>query len=146
MLRLAGINGFSRWKAIQPETVAPRRLPDGLIEVWFPGQDESTWVLMEIETYPDADVDRQVHDDLKLICVDRGIVPEVASLILKPKGKLAVEGGTERTIGSGRTRLSGSWPVVRLWELEAEDLFALGDVGLVPGFRSREACSRPSKC
>jgi hypothetical protein len=132
LLRLAGITGFSAWRALQPETVAPRRLADGLLEVQFPGEVEPMWVLVEIEAYPDSDMDRQVFDDLMLIAVDRKIVPEVISLILKPKGNLTVAGSVERTSPRGRTRLSGSWPVVRLWELDADTLLNEGDAGLIP--------------
>src|SRR3954470_16426639 len=98
VLRLGGITGFKSWTAIQPETVAPRRLPDGLIEVWFPSDPKPALVLIEIETYPDKDVDHQVFDDLMLIALERGIVTEVVSLVLKPKGKLAaaVRGSAER--------------------------------------------------
>lgn len=32
----------------------------------------------------------------------------------------------------GRTRVSGSWPVVRLWELSADDLLAMNDPGVIP--------------
>jgi hypothetical protein len=132
ILRLAGFTGFSSWKALHSETVAPRRLPDGLLEVRFPGVPEPVLVLVEVETYPDSDVDRQVLDDLMVIALDRGSVPEVVSLVLKPKGKLAVSGSAALTSARGGTRVSGSWPVVRLWELEADQLFAAGDVGLIP--------------
>src|SRR5262245_24104334 len=132
VLKLAGLTGFTAWRALQPETVAPRRLPDGLLEVRFPGESDPTLVLVEIETYPDADADRQVLDDLMLIAVDRKVVPEVVSLVLKPKGNLTVAGNSERTSSRGGTRLGGSWPVVRLWELEAESLLASPDVGLIP--------------
>src|SRR5690349_11394953 len=110
ILRLGGITGFTAWKALQPETVAPRRLPDGVIEVRFPGDPEPRLVLVEIETYPDADADRQVLDDLMLIAVDRRVVPEVVALVLKPKGKLVVTGAAERTSPRGQTRVGGSWP------------------------------------
>ncbi|MCI0699517.1 MAG: hypothetical protein L0241_00330 [Planctomycetia bacterium] len=132
ILKLAGITGFTSWKALQAETVAPRRLPDGLLEVRFAGSPEPMWVLVEIETYPDSDADRQVLDDLMLIAVDRKIVPEVVSLVLKPKGNLTVTGAAERKSPRGGTKLGGSWPVVRLWELEAETLFNAGDPGLIP--------------
>jgi hypothetical protein len=132
ILRLGGITDFSSWKALHAETVAPRRLPDGLIEVRFPGTKEPIFVLVEIETYPDSDADRQVLDDLMLIAVDRKIVPEVVSLVLKPKGKLVVTGAAERVGPRGGTKLGGSWPVVRLWELEAETLLASPDVGVIP--------------
>jgi hypothetical protein len=132
VLKLAGITGFSTWKALQPETVAPRRLPDGLLEVRFPGETAPTLVLVEIETYPDAEADRQVLDDVMLIAVDRKVVPEVVSLVLKPKGNLVVTGAAGRASVRGGTRVSGSWPVVRLWEQDAEALLSAGDAGLVP--------------
>lgn len=132
ILKLGGITGFTAWRAVQPETVDPRRLPDGLIEVRFAGEAQPTWVLVEIETYPDSAADQQVLDDLMLIAVDRKIVPEVVSLVLKPKGNLTVVGTVERTSPRGRTKMRGSWPVVRLWELEADTLLKTGDVGLIP--------------
>lgn len=132
VLRLGGITGFSAWRALQAETVAPRRLPDGLLEVRFPGEDAPTLVLIEIETYPDSDADRQVLDDLMLIAVDRNTVPEVVSLVLKPKGKMTVAGASERVSPRGRVRIGGSWPVVRLWELDAEQLLASPDAGVIP--------------
>ncbi len=132
ILKLAGLTDFRSWKALQAETVAPRRLPDGLLEVRFADQAKPSWVLVEIETYPDSDADTQVFEDLMLIRVDRKVVPEVVSLVLKPKGNLTVAGAVEARSASGRTKLGGSWPVVRLWELEADQLLAAGDVGLVP--------------
>jgi hypothetical protein len=47
------------------------------------------------ETYPDAEVDRQLLDDLMLIAVERRMVPEVVSLVLKPKGNLIVAGASD---------------------------------------------------
>ena len=132
ILKLCGITGFTTWKAVMSETVAPRRLPDGLIEVRFPNQTDPTLILVEIETYPGNDVDSQVLDDLMLIAVDKKVVPEVVSLVLKPKGNLTVSGTAAVTSRSGRVRLSGSWSVIRLWELDAETLFSAGDPGLIP--------------
>lgn len=132
ILKLAGLTGFTTWKPLQAETVAPRRLPDGLLEVRFPAEADPRLVLVEIETYPDRGVEPQVLDDLMLLAVERRVVPEVVSLVLRPKGQATVEGRIERTSPSGRTRLGGSWPVVRLWELTADALLADGDVGLVP--------------
>lgn len=132
VLRLGGITGFTSWKALQPETVAPRRSPDGLIEVHFPGVEEPRLVLVEIETYPDSEVARQIFDDIMLMLLERKVVPEVVSLVLKPKGHLTVSGNLERASAGGGTRITGSWPVVRMWELEAETLLAANDVGLIP--------------
>jgi hypothetical protein len=89
-------------------------------------------VLVEIESYADSDADRQILEDLMLILVDRDVVPEVISLILKPKGNVTVAGSAERSSVQGKTKVRGSWPMVRLWEMEADQLLAAGDPGLIP--------------
>lgn len=128
ILHLAGITGFTRWQALPAETVAPKRLPDGLIEVWFPGQRHPDLVLVEIETYPDKDVDRQVFEDLEVVHLTRGITPEVACLVLKPKGNLVVTGSATRSSRRGSTTVTARWPVVNLWEVDADDLL----LGVIP--------------
>ncbi len=40
ILRLAGIADIATWRPLQAEVVQPRRLPDGLIEVYHRGQIE----------------------------------------------------------------------------------------------------------
>lgn len=132
LLTLAGLTGFSSWKPVQSEVVAPRRLPDGLLEVRFPGAAQPTLVLVEIETYPDADVAQQVFDDVMLVSVDRRVVPEVVSLVLKPKGNLTAANTVTRHSPQGGTTITGAWKVVRLWELEAEVLLREDNAGLVP--------------
>lgn len=132
VLRLAGITGFTRWHALPPEAVAPRRLPDGLIEVWFPGRTHPDLVLVEIETYPDKDVDRQVFEDLEAVHRTRGVTPEVVCLALKPKGHLVVTGTATRAGRRGSTTVTATWPVVNLWEVDAEELLGQGDPGLIP--------------
>jgi len=102
------------------------------MQVRFAEQLEFTLVLVEIESYPNADADRQVFEDVALIYLEHHQVPEVISLVLKPKGHQRVSGQCERTSQLGHTRLSGTWPVVELWEWEAEELFADGDIGLIP--------------
>ena len=132
ILKLAGYTGFHEWKHKPSEVVAPRRFPDGLMQVRFAGQSEFALVLVEIESYPNADADRQVLEDVALIYLEHHRVPEVISLVLKPKGHQRVSGQCERTSQLGHTRLSGTWPVIELWEWEAEELFADGDIGLIP--------------
>lgn len=132
ILKLAGVSGFTTWRLLSNEVVAPRRVLDGLLEVTFQEEASPTLVLVEIESYPGSDADRQVFDDVLLVTLEHGKVPEVLSLVLKPKGNVEVSGGQERVSQRGGTRLSGSWPVVRMWELDADDLLGGGDVGLVP--------------
>lgn len=132
ILKLAGITGFTQWRALQSETVAPRRLPDGLLEVRFPDHPDPVLVLIEIEAYPSADADRQVFEDVAIVFLERRRVPEVVSPVLKPKGQAEVSGTIQHASVRNTTRIGGSWPVVQLWELTAEQLLADGDAGLIP--------------
>ncbi|MFO0823956.1 MAG: hypothetical protein U0792_12740 [Gemmataceae bacterium] len=84
------------------------------------------------KTYAASDVDQKVLEDMMLIAVDRKVMPDVVSLVLKPKGNLTVSGSAACVSRRGGTRVNGTWPVVRLWELEAEALLSAGDVGLIP--------------
>jgi hypothetical protein len=63
-----------------------------------------------------------------IVVLERGVV----SLVLKPKGNVRVTGTSERASRSGRVRFGGAWPVVQLWELDAERLLTDPDVGVVP--------------
>jgi len=132
ILRLAGIAGFAEWKAIVPETVAPRRLPDGLLEVRFRDRSDPSLVLVEVETYPASDVDPQTFEDILIVRLEKRRLPEVVCVVLKQRGHVAVNGHVGETSAGGLTRLAADWRVVRLWELEADDLLASGDIGLVP--------------
>ncbi len=132
ILRLAGVTGFTAFRAVQAEVVSPRRLPDGLLDVSFSGEENLTPFLVEIVTYADRRADAQVLDDILLVTLDRQIVPEVISLILHPRGNAQVQGRLQRASRRGLTRLQADWRVVELWTVEAESLLAAGDVGLIP--------------
>ena len=132
ILSLGGHRKVLTWRTIQAELVAPRRLPDGLIEATFADSTESELFLIEIETYSNNDMDRQVFEDLLLIALDRGIIPDVITLVLRPKGNVQPEGRHERVSRRMTARLGGSWQVVELWKLQAADLLATNDVGLIP--------------
>jgi hypothetical protein len=142
VVRLAGITGFTSWRHLTSEVVAPRRLLDGLIELRFPNEPTPTLVLVEIESYADSDADRQVLDDLLLVAVERGAVPEVVSLVLKPKGNVRVTGTDERFSRSRRVRFNATWPVVQLWELDADGCSPTRTWGWCRGCRSPAARSR----
>jgi hypothetical protein len=145
ILKLAGLTGFTSWRAVETETVAPRRLPDGLLEVQFADSDKPTLVLIEIETYPDRTADRQVFDDLMLIALERRVIPEVVSVVLRPKGNVQLAGGVERASPRGTTQLTGAWPVVRLWDLSDEELLQFNDVGLVPWLPLTQTARKPEE-
>ncbi len=73
ILKLAGYKEFLEWKHKPSEVVAPRRFPDGLMQVRFARQSEFTLVLVEIESYPNVDADRQVLEDVALIYISNTI-------------------------------------------------------------------------
>jgi hypothetical protein len=132
LLRLGGVYGFRSWRATPTDVVLPKQAPDGLLEVFFPDQPHADLVLIEIETYPLSDHAQQVLDDLTLVLGARGVLPEVISLILRPRGQLRVAGHHERVSRLGHSRVEFRWTVVELWTLAAADLLAVNDVGLIP--------------
>jgi hypothetical protein len=132
ILRLAGIIGILSWRPLQSELVQPRRLPDGLIEALLPGRDRPDLFILEIATYPESRLIEQAVRDAALVYLDRGVLPEVFTLILHPKGKLRIRGGADLQSPRTWTRWRLSWKVVELWNFPARDLLDAHDVGLVP--------------
>ena len=132
LFRLAGVTGFRAWRAVQPEVVQPRQLPDGLLEVSFPDQETPDWFLVEIATYPERRVEEQALRDALLVYLDRRVLPEVITLVLHPKGAFRLTGRERLDSRLGMTQVTWGWRVIELWTLPARDLLAAGDVGLVP--------------
>lgn len=132
ILRLAGVTGFHAWKAIAPELVAPRQFPDGVLEVTFPSRTGPDPFILEIATYPDERVYEQVLRDALLVLLHRRVVPEVITLVLRPKGNLRVSETQQVSSPHGFTQLTLRSRVVELWTLSATELLAANDVGLIP--------------
>jgi hypothetical protein len=132
ILRIGGISGFTAWRAAHAEWAHRRQLPDGLLEVTFPGQPQADLFIIEVSTYPDARAEEQAARDAHLVWLDRRVVPEVITLVLHPKGDLRVSGQWLQTSRHGMTRLACGWRVIELWTLAAEQLLAINDVGVVP--------------
>jgi hypothetical protein len=132
LLRVGGVHGFTAWRAAATEVVLPKRAPDGLLEVFFPDQPRPDLFLLEIETYPEREHERQVLDDLTLVPAARGVLPDVISLILRPRGQFRLTGRQEVTSQHGCSRIEFNWKVIELWTLAATDLLAANDVGLIP--------------
>jgi predicted transposase YdaD len=118
--------------ALQAEVVQPRQLPDGLIEALLQGQLEPSLFVLELATYPESRIAKQVVRDMTLVYLDRRIVPDVITLVLHPKGNLQVTGSLEMMSPGGMTHWSVRWKVVQLWSIPAETLLDAHDVGLIP--------------
>jgi len=87
MLWLARVKNIQAWRPAQAEVVQPRRLPDGLLEVRLEDETKDDLFLLEVATYPERRVGQQMTDDLLLVYLDRGQLPEAVTLVLRPKGK-----------------------------------------------------------
>ena len=132
MLRLAAIDNIAAWRPAQAEVVQPRRLPDGLLEVRLKGESQDDLFLIEVATYPERRVAQQLTDDLMLVYLDQGELPEAVAFVLRPKGKYRVPQGRDLRSRHGLSACRLKWRVVELWKIPAEQLLAVGDVGLIP--------------
>lgn len=132
VLSLGGVSDIRRCRALQAEIVQPRQLPDGLLEVFFRGQAKADYVLVEVATYPEKRALRQAFDDLTLAYQQLKVVPELLMLVLRPRGRFRVSGQHELRSRLGWSQLGCGWKVVELWTLQAEELLADPDVGVVP--------------
>jgi len=132
ILRMAGVHDIPAWTPLQAELVVVRRFPDGVLEVPCPGRAQPDIFILEIATDPDARVPSQAVHDTALVYLERKIVPEVIVVFLREKGH--VEPASSVTLHSrrGLTRWDLSWKAVKLWEVPAEELLGMGDVGLLP--------------
>src|ERR1700722_18040006 len=86
ILHLAGVEGFTAWRSRRAEIVQPRKLPDGFLEADFPDRDQPVPFLVEMATYPERRVVQQAVDDALIVYLDRGMLPEVVIVNLRPKG------------------------------------------------------------
>jgi hypothetical protein len=132
ILRLSGVGGVKSWRSLQADLVQPRRLPDGLLEVYFDDREAADLFIVEIATYPEQRVQTQVLRDSMLVFLDRDQLPEVLTLILQPRGNFRVTGSVELQSRHGLSRWSVRWRVVELWTLSAQELLGANDIGLLP--------------
>lgn len=132
ILHLGGVGQIKSWRALQAELVQPRKLPDGLLEVEFFGQSGKHLFLLEISTYPENRVAFDLVEDLFHVYLDRGVLPEVLTLVLYPRGNVRIADRATLRSPLGWSELQASWRVVELWTLPADALLAADDPGLVP--------------
>ena len=100
ILYLAGERDVRSCRARQPEVVQPRQLPDGLLEVNFPGQTESDLFVIEVATYPerraaDHSVARLRVGEAPIALYNRPVPAELERLLddLNPPQREAVTAG-----------------------------------------------------
>src|SRR4051812_30011394 len=76
ILRMAGVRGVTAWVVEEAKLGTPQRLPAGIVRVMFADRSHPVTYLIEMETYANADADRQMFEDLLLGRIDRGVIPE----------------------------------------------------------------------
>ena len=114
MLRLAKVKNIRAWRPAQAEVVQPRRLPDGLLEVRLEDETEDDLFLLEVATYPERRVGKQLTGDLMLVYLDRGELPEAVTLVLRPKGKYRIPRSRNLRSRHGLSSCRLKWRVVEL--------------------------------
>src|SRR5215208_6700233 len=92
ILRLGGVEDVFCCRALQAEVVQPRKLPDGILEVYRRGHSKSSLVVVEVSTYAEARIRKQALDALLLVYHVRGVLPDVINIVLRPKGRAATRG------------------------------------------------------
>jgi hypothetical protein len=132
ILRMAGVRDIETWTPRQAELVLPRQLPDGVLEVRERGRTEADIYIVEMAAYPDARVPSQAVRDAALGLLERNVLPEVLVVFLHEKGNVPAADSIELRSRKGFTTLNLRWRAIKLWEIPAEDLFGLEDVGLLP--------------
>ena len=132
ILRLTGVEDVVAWEPLQAEVVQPAQLPDGLLQVRRAGAEEPELYLLEIATYPEERLRRQLLRDTLLVQLDREVLPEVVAVVLSARGNLQAARGASLRSPRGGTELEVRWRVVEMWTLPAEELLATGDAGLMP--------------
>jgi hypothetical protein len=143
VLRLSGVSGFLSWRSVRSELTHPRQLPDGLLEATFPGQAEPALYVVEVATYTERRAEEEAARNAMLVFLERGVVPEVLTVVLRPRGNLRVTGDWQLASGSGRTRITVRSVVVEMWTQSADALLATGDVGLGPWATLAETTEPP---
>ena len=83
-------------------------------------------------SHPDARVPSQAVRDTALVYLQRGVLPEVIAVFLREKGNVPAADSVELQSRRGFTKWSLRWKAIKLWEVPAEKLLAVGDVSLVP--------------
>src|SRR5205085_973280 len=129
---LGGRRDVVSCKSVNAELVQSRQLPDGLLELTLTGRRDPVLLLVEFCTYPESRVPQQMHDDIQMVRQARGVLPDALALVLCRKGKLEVARRHEEVSELGFTHSGVGWKVQELWKLDAEEMLASPDVGVVP--------------
>ena len=131
ILRLAGIRQIVDWRPVPGEVVQPRQLRTGCCRCCCAAKKIVPFVV-ELATYPEKRLVRQLVRNAMLVYLDRETLPEIIAVILRPKGRQPIPTETEIVSPLDGSRCRLQWRVVKLWEPPSAELLKSADVGLVP--------------
>jgi predicted transposase YdaD len=132
LLRLAKVSGFTSWRPAQTVLSFPKQMPDGLLDVSFPGRPAPDPFLIEIESYPAAETSTQIRDDAAMTILTRGVLPNILLVVLFPKGNATTDPEHVMHSSHGMSELRLKITVINMWMIPAEELIAANDVGIIP--------------
>jgi hypothetical protein len=98
---------------------------------WKAKQDPDLF-LIEIATFPEARVEEQMVRDALLVLLDRRKMPEVLTLVLRPRGNYSLPSERQFKSRLGLAKVQANWRVIELWNFPAEALLASEGIGLIP--------------
>jgi hypothetical protein len=132
MIQLAGFGEGESFTPLAAEIVHARQKPDGLLDVRFVGREQPVLFLIDISTVPETRVDEQLIRDMMMVYINRGQLPEMLTLVLRPKGKSTVSSQLFRESPLGNTSFSMKWTVIDLWERSVTSSSEFGHAGMAP--------------
>src|SRR4051812_19165721 len=91
------------------------------------GERKPRRYVVEVRTYPERRMVRQLVRDALLVYLDRDDLPEVLAVVLRPRGRLRVPESVAVASEGGWTQLRLRWRLVEMWEEPAEPLLAADD-------------------
>jgi hypothetical protein len=118
-------------RTAHPRLTLPQAIPDGLLELTLPDHDKRVPLLLEIETYPSAETNEQMSRDLDLAALALGTLPDAAVIVLCRRGKNQAAGRTQQSL-MGWSQRKHRWRVLELWNVPAEQLLEMNEVGVLP--------------
>ena len=133
LLLLAGTDPGSVVRAGHPRMSQTSRTPDSLAEWNFDERGvPRSRRLLEIATYGETRIVQQVLDDLALSWLTFRKLLSTVVYVLQPHSEEGLATEATLTSDEGDTRLHAEWRVIKVFDMDVEEIFAFEEAGLAP--------------
>ena len=132
LMKFIKLPPFTSCRSVSADQVAPRRIPDGLFQVHYKGRPNPTPVLIEIENFWNQDAARQMLEAIFIVRLTYDVIPDAILIVLSPRGNEQSTSAASLESAGGTVAGLIRWQTIRMWEIDAEELFAFNDAGLAP--------------